>query len=126
MREVISTQKAPAAIGPYSQGIKVGDLLFISGQLGVNMENGEIAYESVEDQVLQALKNLQAIAEAAGSGLDKAVRVTVYLTDLNDFQKMNSIYAKFFTAKPPARACVQVGRLPKDAAVEIDAICVCE
>ncbi len=90
------------------------------------METGKIAYDSVEDQVTQVLKNLAAIAQQGGSSLDRAVKVTVYLTDLNDFDKMNSIYGSFFKENPPARVCVEVGALPKGVSVEMDAICVCD
>ncbi len=126
MLQTVHTEKAPAAVGPYSQAIKAGNFLFISGQLGLNMETGKIAYDSVEDQVTQVLKNLAAIAQQGGSSLDRAVKVTVYLTDLNDFDKMNSIYGSFFKENPPARVCVEVGALPKGVSVEMDAICVCD
>lgn len=126
MLKTVHTDRAPAAVGPYSQAVKAGNLLFISGQLGVDMETGEIAYDSLENQVTQVLKNLRTIAEAGGSSLSKAVKVTVYLTDLNDFDTMNSIYSTFFTENPPARVCVEVGGLPKGVAVEMDAICVCD
>ncbi|HHY15495.1 MAG TPA: RidA family protein [Firmicutes bacterium] len=126
MLQTVHTEKAPAAVGPYSQAIKAGNFLFISGQLGLNMETGKIAYDSVEDQVTQVLKNLAAIARQGGSSLDRAVKVTVYLTDLNDFDKMNSIYGSFFKENPPARVCVEVGALPKGVSVEMDAICVCD
>lgn len=126
MLQIVHTEKAPAAVGPYSQAIKAGNFLFISGQLGLDMETGKIAYDSVEDQVTQVLKNLAAIAQQGGSSLDRAVKVTVYLTDLNDFDKMNSIYGSFFKENPPARVCVEVGALPKGVSVEMDAICVCD
>lgn len=126
MLQTVHTEKAPAAVGPYSQAIKAGNFLFISGQLGLDMETGKIAYDSVEDQVTQVLKNLAAIAQQGGSSLDRAVKVTVYLTDLNDFDKMNSIYGSFFKENPPARVCVEVGALPKGVSVEMDAICVCD
>lgn len=126
MLQIVHTEKAPAAVGPYSQAIKAGNFLFISGQLGLDMETGKIAYDSVEDQVTQVLKNLAAIARQGGSSLDRAVKVTVYLTDLNDFDKMNSIYGSFFKENPPARVCVEVGALPKGVSVEMDAICVCD
>ncbi len=126
MRQIVHTDQAPAAVGPYSQAVKAGNFLFISGQLGMNMETGKIAYDSVEEQVTQVLKNLEMIAKAGGSSLSRAVKVTVYLTDLNDFDKMNSIYGTFFPDTPPARVCVEVGALPKGVSVEMDAICVCD
>lgn len=126
MRQTVHTDRAPAAVGPYSQAVRAGNFLFISGQLGMDMETGEIAYDSLENQVTQVLKNLEMIAQAGGSSLSKAVKITVYLTDLNDFAKMNSIYGTFFAENPPARVCVEVGGLPKGVSVEMDAICVCD
>lgn len=126
MRKVVHTEKAPAAVGPYSQGIKAGNFLFISGQLGVDMSTGEIAYDCVETQTKQVLTNLESIAQAGGTSLANAVKVTVYLTDMNDFEKMNAVYATFFPENPPARVCVEVGALPKGVTVEMDAICICD
>jgi len=125
MRRIVHTDQAPAAIGPYSQAIKAGNLLFISGQLGVDLATGEIAYDCVATQTKQALTNLENIARAAGTSLANAVKVTVYLTDMGDFAKMNEVYAGFFPENPPARVCVAVSALPKGVTVEIDAICVC-
>lgn len=125
MRKIIQTDKAPKAVGPYSQGVQTGNLLFISGQLGADMDTGEIDYDSLENQTTQVLKNLQAIAQACGTKLENAVKISVYLTDMDDFEKMNAIYAQFFPQDPPARVCVEVGRLPKGVTVEMDAICVC-
>jgi 2-iminobutanoate/2-iminopropanoate deaminase len=124
VREIIHTASAPAAVGPYSQGVKVGNLVFISGQLGLDTKTGEIRYDSVEIQTRQVLENLKAIAEASGSSLKQAVKVTVYLTDMGNFDLVNKIYAQYFPENPPARVCVEVNRLPKDVAVEMDAICV--
>lgn len=126
MRKIIHTEKAPGAVGPYSQGVKSGNFLFISGQLGLDMETGEIAYDNVESQTKAVLENLQTIAKAGGTSLAQAVKVTVYLTSMDDFSKMNAVYATFFPENPPARVCVEVGRLPKDVQVEMDAICVCD
>ena len=123
MRKIIHTDKAPAAVGPYSQGVRAGNLLFISGQLGVDMSTGEIAYDCVETQSKQVLTNLQTIAQAGGSSLEQALKVTVYLTNMDDFDKMNGVYATFFSENPPARVCVEVGRLPKGVQVEMDVIC---
>ncbi|HHW71930.1 MAG TPA: RidA family protein [Firmicutes bacterium] len=126
MRTIVHTEKAPAAIGPYSQAVKAGNFLFISGQLGVDMSSGEIPYDCTASQTRNALNNLESIAQAAGTSLKNAVKVTVYLTDMGDFAKMNEVYAGFFPENPPARVCVAVKELPKGVSVEIDAICLCE
>ena len=124
MKSPIHTQQAPAAIGPYSQAVKVGSLVFVSGQIPVDPATGEFAGPDIETQTHQSLKNLKAILEEAGSGLDKVVKTTVFLQDMNDFAAMNGVYAQYFKEPFPARAAVQVGRLPKDALVEIE--CVAE
>ena len=124
MKSPIHTQQAPAAIGPYSQAVKVGSLVFVSGQIPVDPATGEFAGPDIETQTHQSLKNLKAILEEAGSGLDKVVKTTVFLQDMNDFAAMNGVYARYFKEPFPARAAVQVGRLPKDALVEIE--CVAE
>lgn len=118
---IISTTKAPAAIGPYSQGIEIGNLVFTSGQIPLTAE-GNLVGPNIEEQVRQALQNAEQILLAAGTSLDNVVKTTVFLADMNDFQVMNSIYAEFFTAEPPARSAVQVARLPKDVKVEIEMI----
>ena len=123
MRKIVHSDNAPAAVGPYSQGIRAGNLLFISGQLGLDVETGQIPYGDVEAQARNVLKNLATIAEAGGTSLAQAVKVTVYLTDMGDFEKMNQVYATFFPENPPARVCVEVGRLPKGVQVEMDVIC---
>ena len=120
-KEVISTHAAPGAIGPYSQGVQFGDLVFTSGQLGLVPETGQFA-EGVEAQTAQSLNNVKAILEAAGSGLDKVVKTTVYLKDMNDFAKVNEVYGSFFAQPYPARSAVEVARLPKDGLVEIEVI----
>ncbi|GIP54239.1 RidA family protein [Paenibacillus vini] len=120
-KQVISTTSAPGAIGPYSQAVQIGDFVFTSGQLGLIPETGELA-EGIEGQTLQALRNVGAILEAAGSGLDKVVKTTVFLQDMNDFAKVNEIYGSFFSEPFPARSAVQVARLPKDGLVEIEVI----
>jgi len=123
MRQVIATPEAPQAIGPYSQAIRAGGLVFVSGQVALDPATGRFEEEAdVVQQTEQVMKNLQAILAAAGSGLEKVVRTTVYLKDLADFAAMNETYARYFPANPPARATVQVARLPKDARVEIDCI----
>lgn len=120
MAEVIATTKAPAAIGPYVQGQIVGNLVFVSGQLGLNPDG--TMPETFEDQAHNSLKNLQAILEEAGSSLSKVVKSAIFLTDLENFAACNSIYATYFKAPYPARSCVQVGRLPKDGLVEIEVV----
>lgn len=120
-KNVISTDAAPGAIGPYSQGMQIGELVFTSGQLGLIPETGQFA-EGVEAQTAQSLNNVKAILEAAGSGLDKVVKTTVYLKDMNDFAKVNAVYGTFFTQPYPARSAVEVARLPKDGLVEIEVI----
>lgn len=120
-KQVISTTSAPGAIGPYSQAVQIGDFVFASGQLGLIPETGELA-EGIEGQTLQALRNVGSILEAAGSGLDKVVKTTVFLQDMNDFAKVNEIYGSFFSEPFPARSAVQVARLPKDGLVEIEVI----
>ena len=120
-KEIISTVKAPAAIGPYSQGMKIGDLVFTSGQLPINTETGEMPLD-VKEATKQSLENVKAVLEAAGSSLDKVIKVVVFIKDMNDFAAVNEVYAKYFVENPPARSCVEVARLPKDAAIEIEAI----
>ena len=124
MREVVKTDKAPGAIGPYSQAITVsaGKLVFCSGQIPMDPKTGEIVGTTAAEQCVQALKNLKAVLEAAGSGLEKVVKTTVFLKDMNDFVSVNEAYATFFTSDPPARAAVEVARLPKDVRVEIEAV----
>ena len=124
MKHPIHTPNAPAAIGPYSQAIEVGNLIFVSGQIPVDPATGAFAGDDITSQTHQSLKNLRAILEEAGSGLDKVAKTTVFLKDMNDFAAMNAVYAEYFTEPYPARAAVQVGRLPKDALVEIE--CVAE
>ncbi|HHU60547.1 MAG TPA: hypothetical protein GXZ55_01120 [Natronincola sp.] len=125
VRKIIHTDQAPEAVGPYSQGIKAGDLLFISGQLGVNMDTGDIDYDSISNQTKAVLKNLESIAKAGGSSLEQTVKVTIYLTNMDDFDLVNKIYANYFPHDPPARVCVEVSRLPKGVCIEMDAIVLC-
>ncbi|WP_240984579.1 RidA family protein [Acididesulfobacillus acetoxydans] len=124
-RKSIQTTKAPAAIGPYSQAIAAGSFVFVSGQMGLKPD-GEMAGSGVEEQASQALKNLKAILEEAGSSLANVVKTTVFLADMQDFAVVNAIYAQSFPGGPPARSAVQVARLPKDAKVEIEAIAMLE
>lgn len=118
----ISTADAPAAIGPYSQAIVAGSLLFCSGQIALDPETGALIEGDVEAQTTRVLQNLKAVLDAAGVGFEHVVKTTIFLTDLEDFQKVNAIYSKHFPDVPPARSTVQVSRLPKDVRVEIEAI----
>ncbi len=119
----ISTEKAPAAIGPYSQAVKAGTLVFVSGQLPIDPATGKFAGEDAASQAKQSLTNIKQILEAAGSGMDRVVKTTVFLKDLNDFSAMNEVYATFFQqGQYPSRSAVEVARLPKDALVEIEAV----
>lgn len=121
---VISTNAAPAAIGPYSQAIKTGNLIFVSGQIPIVPATGEIIQGNIKLQTKQVLENLKHILEAAGSSLDNVVKTTVFMKDLHDYAAINDVYKEFFQQKPPARAAVQAARLPKDVGVEIEAIAV--
>jgi 2-iminobutanoate/2-iminopropanoate deaminase len=122
MRDVISTPAAPAAIGPYSQAIRAGDFLFVSGQIPLDPSTGALVGGDVQGQARRVLENLAGILRAAGGSLDHVVKTTVYLADLADFSAMNEVYATVFTGAAPARATVQVSRLPRDVRVEIDAV----
>ncbi len=122
MRDVISSQAAPAAIGPYSQAIRAGDFLFVSGQIPLDPATGTRVEGDVRVQTGRVLENLRGILQAAGASPDQVVKTTVYLADMADFPAMNEVYATFFTAAAPARATVQVSRLPRDVRVEIDAV----
>jgi 2-iminobutanoate/2-iminopropanoate deaminase len=122
MREVISTKDAPQAIGPYSQAIKANGFIFTSGQVAIDPANQQVITGDVAAQTDRVLRNLSEILEAAGSGLGKVVRATVFLKNMNDFSAMNAVYGKYFSTVPPARSTVEVARLPKDVLVEIDVI----
>lgn len=122
-KTIIKTDKSPAAIGPYNQGIVAGGFLFTSGQLPINPLTGQVP-SSIEDQTVQVLDNLKAIIEEAGSSMDKVVKCTVYLQDFSDFEVMNKIYATYFTWSAPARATVEVSKMAKNALVEIDAVAI--
>lgn len=123
MRKIVSTKKAPAAIGPYSQGNIYGNLVFTSGQVPLDPDTGEVVSATIEGQTDQVLKNLKAILEEAGSSLDKVLKATVFIKDMNDFATINGIYAKYFTeGSYPSRTAVEVARLPKDVLIEIEAI----
>jgi len=122
MREVISTKDGPQAIGPYSQAIKANGFVFVSGQVAIDPATQQVISGDVAVQTERAMKNLSGILKAAGSGLEKVVRSTVFLKNMSDFGAMNEVYGKFFTSAPPARSTVEVARLPKDVLVEIDVI----
>jgi len=124
MRKQIQTNKAPQAIGPYSQGIAANGFVFVSGQIPIDPATGAVSTGPIEEQARLVLKNLGAVLEAAGSSYDDVVKTTVLLQDMNDFAKMNAIYAEFFKVPCPARAAFQVARLPKDVKIEIEAIAV--
>ncbi len=121
-REIISTEKAPKAVGPYSQAVRAGDLIFASGQVAIDPSTGKLIEGGVAEQTRQALKNLSAVLEAAGSSLAQVVKTTVFLTDMDDFAAMNSVYSEFFPTDPPARSTVEVARLALGALVEIEAV----
>lgn len=122
MKKSINTNKAPAAIGPYSQGIDIGNLIFSSGQIPVNPPTGEIAGGDIEEQTKQVLENLKNVLLADGSDLSKVIKTTVFIKDMNHFSKINEIYAQYFIEPYPARSCVEVARLPKDVLIEIEAV----
>ncbi|MBU2703303.1 2-iminobutanoate/2-iminopropanoate deaminase [Sporomusaceae bacterium BoRhaA] len=125
MKKVVFSESAPKAIGPYSQAIKANGFLFISGQLPVFPATGEFAVGGIEGQTKQSLENLKAILVAESLSFDNVVKTTVFLKDMNDFVAMNNVYAKYFIKDCPARACIQVAKLPKDALVEIELVAVC-
>ena len=123
-KNIISTIKAPAALGPYSQAVKVGNMLYTSGQLAINAATGEFINDDIKKATAQSLDNVKAILEEAGTSLDKVVKTLVFLKDMNDFASMNEVYSEYFSTNPPARSCVEVAKLPKDALVEIEVIAI--
>jgi 2-iminobutanoate/2-iminopropanoate deaminase len=123
-REIIATDKAPAAVGPYSQAVRAGDFIFTAGQIPLDPATGHMVEGGIEAQTRQALTNLSAVLEAAGTALANVVKTTVFLTDIGEFKLMNSVYAEFFPDAPPARSAVQVAALPLGARVEIEAVAV--
>ena len=124
--EIISTEQAPKALGPYSQAIRANGFIFCSGQIPIDPAAGAVVAATAADQARQAITNLQKVLEAAGSGLDKVVKTTVFISDMNDFAALNAVYAEMFGDTKPARSCVQAARLPKDVKLEIEAIAVDE
>lgn len=124
-KEMIKTPHAPAALGPYSQGVKVGNLIYTAGQLGLDPATGKLV-EGLEAQTEQALQNLAAILQAAGSRLENVIKTTCFLADINDFKAFNGVYARYFTANPPARSTVQAGALPAAGLVEIEVVALIE
>jgi len=125
-REIIATDKAPAAIGPYSQGVKVGNFIFVSGQIPIDPKTGKIVGNDIMVQTKRVLENIKAVLEAAGANLTNVVKTTVYLVDMYDFNTMNEIYATYFSENPPARSTVEVSKLPKGSKIEVDVIAYVE
>ncbi|MCK5767576.1 MAG: Rid family detoxifying hydrolase [Candidatus Atribacteria bacterium] len=123
---ILSSEKVPAAIGPYSPAVKVGKLMFISGQLPVNSESGNLVKGDIKKQTIQILKNLSALLDLYSLTLKNVVKTTVFLKNMNDFSEFNTAYAQYFTDEFPARSCIEVARLPKDAEIEIEAIAICD
>lgn len=122
-KTIIATDSAPSAIGPYSQAVKVGNHLFTSGQIPLNLD-GDIVGTDIQTQTQQVLENLQAVLKAGGSSIDNVIKCTCFIKDMNDFAAMNEVYATYFTDTPPARSAVEVARLPKDVLIEIEAIAI--
>ena len=126
MKKAIKTDQAPKAIGPYSQGIMAGGFIFVSGQIPLDPVKGEIVGQTIEEQAHQVFRNLGAILQAAGSSLNEVVKATVFLADMNDFSRMNEVYAQYFSEPYPARAAFQVARLPREAKIEVEVIALAE
>jgi 2-iminobutanoate/2-iminopropanoate deaminase len=121
-KEIISTSNAPGAIGPYSQAVKVGNMIYTSGQLPLDPETGKLVNDDIKKAAKRSLLNLKAVLEAAGSSLDNVVKTVVFVKNLDDFAAINEVYAEFFTSNQPARSCVQVAKIPKDALLEIELV----
>jgi 2-iminobutanoate/2-iminopropanoate deaminase len=124
VKEIVATERAPRAIGPYSQAVRSGNFLFASGQIPIDPATGEFVAGGITEQTEQVMRNVSAILEAAGAGLQQVVKTTVFLADMDDFTAMNEVYGRYFGDNPPARATVQAARLPRDARVEIEAIAI--
>jgi 2-iminobutanoate/2-iminopropanoate deaminase len=125
-KKIIITKNAPKAIGPYSQAIRVNNLIFTSGQIPIDPKNNKIVSDDIKAQTSQVIANLKAILEEEGSNLNNVIKTTVYLKKITDFEEMNEIYKEYFRVNPPARSTVEVSRLPKDVKIEIDAIAICD
>ncbi len=121
-KQIIFTEKAPAPIGPYSQAIKVGGLIFCSGQIALNPQTGQLSATDVVGQTRQVMENLKAVVEAGGAKMENVVKTTIFLKSMNDFPQVNEVYGTYFRLQPPARSTVEVSRLPKDVLVEVEAI----
>ncbi len=124
MKTIINTDKAPQAIGPYSQAVEVNGMIYTSGMIPINPVDGTLVKGSVEEQAEQALMNLKALVEESGSSMEQVIKTTVFIKDMNDFAKINEVYARYFTDNYPSRSCVEVARLPKDVLIEIEAIAI--
>lgn len=124
MKTIINTDKAPQAIGPYSQAVEVNGMIYTSGMIPINPVDGTLVTGSVEEQAEQALMNLKALVEESGSSMEQVIKTTVFIKDMNDFAKINEVYARYFTDNYPSRSCVEVARLPKDVLIEIEAIAI--
>lgn len=124
VKQIVATKEAPQAIGPYSQAVRAGGFIFLSGQIPLDPQTGEFVAGGVSEQTEQVLRNLSKVLEAAGTSLESVVKTTVYLADMGDFAAMNEVYARYFETEPPARSTVQAARLPRDARVEIDAVAI--
>jgi 2-iminobutanoate/2-iminopropanoate deaminase len=123
-REIVATDKAPAAVGPYSQAVVVGEFVFTAGQIAIDPQTGQLIRGGIVEETRQVLRNLAAVLDAAGSSLDKVVKTTIFLSDIADFQNVNRVYGEFFPSAPPARSTVEVGRLPLGALIGIEALAV--
>ncbi len=121
-RTIITTDKAPAPVGPYSQAVRAGDFLFLSGSIAIDPATGQLKIDNIEEETKLVMNNMKAVLDEAGATLKQVAKVTIFLRDMNDFTAVNGVYAKYFTEEPPARACVQAARLPKDVNVEIECI----
>ncbi len=121
-KTIVSTKKAPAALGPYSQAVKVGNLLFTSGQIPLDPATGELVVDDIKKATERSMENLRAVLDEAGTSFDKVIKAVIFLKDMNDFASVNEVYGKYFTSNPPARSCVQVAKLPKDVPIEIELV----
>ena len=124
-KEIIATGNAPAPVGPYSQAVKMKELLYTAGQIGINSSTGVMVQDSIENETQQVLENLKAILEEGGSSLEKVLKVTVFIINMSDFARINTVYGQYFTKQAPARSCVEVRALPNGARIEIEALAVC-